>query len=307
MEIDRIVRERLALEASTMQPRYLDLGIVTGQGRRIRVLRRLMTGASIAACVVGVWLVATAVGEGDKGTTLHEVVAPDATRAALDAEATETVKAFVSAVDDRNENRSWEFLSSNAQQRVGSLDDWAQKRNEVSRFLSWIAAPEVDVVLTQLPLESGDRFVATAVAPPADGQALLQAVPLIQSGDGFMIDLVSADFRRSVSLEPLNPKFYSGVSCESCPEGISKWPEVRDETLFSVALEPAGEVDDVWFAVGSEWVAAAEAAAENDRMIAEATFDGGEVEPGEKVFLVAIQTNAGLLETYGYRVVYTQN
>lgn len=305
MDIDAAAKERFASEAERMQPKHLDLGAVVGRGRRMRATRRMVSAIAVAASLAAILLVGTQLWEGGRqsGETIPELVAPMAQNAALDAEATETVKRFISALDDPDERRSWELLAPGTQDRIGSMARWAQQRGKVSSFLSWVAAPDVDLVLTRFPPVSGERFVATAVAPPADGRALLQPIPLVHNGSGFLVELASTDFVHSISLEPLTPRFESGCAGEGCSDGLPEWSQISDGDLFRVALEPGEKVADVWFAVGSEWIADAELTLSDGQAIAEATFEAGEVEPGEKVFLVAIRTDE-TFEAYGYRVTY---
>ena len=308
MDIDAVLRARFAAEAEAMEERELDLDSIVRRGKRVTVVDRGLRFAAVVAALAVSTFVATSLwgGSGTKGETFPDFAAPPGQMAALEVDASEAVTRFIKAVGDGNARGSWRMLTADAQNRVGSFSEWERERRGVHSFLSWVLAPDVDVVLTKFPPAAGDRFVATAVARPEGGRALLQPFPLVRMPDGqFLIDLASTTFDRSLSLEPLNPVFMSGVAPAPCPgddcNETPEWPVVRHGDLFGVALEPSEKVGDVWFAIGSEWVAIAELDIAENRIVAEATFDGEGVTPGEQVFLVAIRTDE-VLETYGYRV-----
>lgn len=310
MDIDAVLRARFAAEADAMEERELDLGTIVRRGKRVTVVNRGLGFAAVVAAVAVTSVVVTSLwgGSATKGETFPELAGPRGQAVALEEDAAEALTRFVKEAGDSEARGSWDLLTGGAQERIGSLSEWERERKSVYSFLSWILEPDVNVVLTRVP--PGDKFVATAVAPPEGGKALLQAVPLVRMPNGeFLVNLASTSFSRSVSLEPLSPVFMSGVapvpcSGENC-DGAPEWPVVRDGDLFGVALEPSEKVADVWFAIGSEWVAIAELNFSDGRVVAEATFNAEGVTPGEQVFLVAVLTDE-ILETYGYRVTYEE-
>ena len=314
MDIDAALRARFASEAEAMEDRQLDLASITRHGKRKRMGTRVLSVAAVvAALTVTTFAVSSLMGSATKGETLPDLAQPQGgVTQALVNEADETLTRFLKeTADSEGSVKSWALLTEDAQERVGSLSEWDKERKNVSNFLSWAPGPDVRVVLTQLPPSTGDRYVATLVAKPEGGNAFLQPVPLIRAPDGFLVDLASPDFVRSVSLEPLNPRFMAAAVSPGCSPGedcaveLPEWPVVKDGDLFGVALEPAEKIADVWFAIGSEWVAAAELSISGERVVAEATFDAEGVTPGEQVFLVAIRTDDAF-ETYGYRVNYEE-
>ena len=314
MEAEAELKQAFALEADTMRPKQLDLRAITRHGRRKRSLKGLTLVAAAVASIVGVTVLGVEVWEDTrpKGETLSPVAGPDGNEE-LQLEAAESVKHFFTVLDAPDERKSWDLLTPAAQQRIGSLSKWEAKRSKVTSFLSWVAAPEVDVTLARLPASEGDLYVATATAPPADGKALLQAIPLSLSDDGFLIDLASAEFGRTVSLEPLNPVFMGAVApadpdCtgEGCSRDLPELQKVSDGDVLSVSVAPVRQIDQIWMAVGSQWVAEPTLSPDGAGVLAEATFDGSDVETGQTVFLVAVRTPGGLLEAFGYRVMHEE-
>ena len=313
MDIDAALRARFASEAEAMEDRPLDQGKIIGRAKRMRTGTRVL---AVAAVVVGLGVTTLAVtslmGSAPKGKTIPDLALPkgQATEA-LTAEAHQVLTRFLKeAGDGEGAAESWALLTPDAQARIGSVRDWNKERRETYSFLSWALAPDVEIVLTGFA--PADRFVATAVAKPEAGRALLQPVAMVRTPSGdFLIDLPSTSFVRSVSLEPLNPRFMAAAVSPDCSPGedcaveLPEWPVVKNGDLFGVALEPSQKISDVWFAVGSEWVAAAELTISDERVVAEATFDAESVTPGEQVFLVAIRTDEAF-ETYGYRVTYEE-
>lgn len=308
MDLESALRARFAAEADAMENRPLDLDFITARGNRMRNGTRVLAAAALlVGLAVTSFAVSSLTGSDPKGETFAGP-ASVAGSAALSAEAEEAVHSFLrETVADTGGSTSWEMLTQDARDRVGSLREWNRERQDVYGFLGWALGHDVDFVLTQLPPSTGDRYVATLVAEPNDGSALLQPLPLVKTPDGFLVDLASPSFVRSVSLEPLNPRFMAAAVSPDCSPGddcaveLPEWPLVKDGDLFGVAIEPAEKIADVWFAIGSEWVAAAELSSSGERVIAEATFEAEGVTPGEQVFLVAIRTD-GAFETYGYRV-----
>ena len=312
MDVDAALRASFLSEAEAMEDRRLDLAAITRQGKRKRAGKRVFAVAAIVAgLAVTSFAVSSLTGSDIKGEAIPDLALPQGQATeALRTEAEQVLTRFLKeTADSEGAKESWELLSDDAQGRIGSLRVWERERKDVDSFLSWVLGPDVEVVLTSFPPE--DRFVATAVAKPEGGSALLQPVPLVKTPDGFLVDLTSTSFVRSVSLEPLSPRFTAAAVSPDCSRGedcapeLPEWPVVKDGDLFGVALEPSEKIGDVWFAIGSEWVAAAELSNSGERVVAEATFDGEGVTPGERVFLVAIQTDEAF-EVYGYRVAYEE-
>ena len=314
MDIDAALRARFASEAEAMEDQHLDLAQIIGRGKRARAGTRVFAVAAVAtALAVTTFAVSSLTGSSTKGDTIPDPAGPQGqVTEALMSEADQTLTRFLKEAGDSGGGAdSWELLTHDAQQRIGSLIEWNRERADTYGFLSWALAPDVDVVLTKFPPAAGDRFVATLVAKPEGARGLLQPVPLVHTADGFLIDLASTSFVRSVSLEPLNPRFMAATASADCSPGedcvveLPEWPVVKDGDLFGVAIEPSEKIGDVWFAVGSEWVAAAELTISDGRVVAEATFEADGVTPGVQVFLVAIRTDDAF-ETYGYRVTYQE-
>jgi hypothetical protein len=121
-----------------------------------------------------------------------------------------------------------------------------------------------------------------------------------------LFDLPSATLDYTISLVPEVPELFACAAPACDPRDV--WPEIADGTTFSVALTPGEEVRDVWFSIGgNEWVARGEVSEAGDAVRAQATFDGTGVPEGTHVYLVTIETDDGLLETYGYRVVFDRS
>jgi hypothetical protein len=303
VDIEVFVRARLDDEASRMRPRALDRSKIVVTARRRRLIRGALVSTMTVASLGLVASLGVAVWDDmhPKGRTIVGTLSP-ASLAELETEATRTLKSFVRSLAAERVDPSWDLLSSRARLRIGSRDEWDSARRSFASFLRWVPRDDVDVVLAAIPSSSNDRFVATAIAPPSDGAALLQPLALVRDGDSFLIDLASADLSRSVSLEPVYPEFMSMPACAPPECAEIDWEDIHRGDSFSVILTPANEVETVWFSVGSEWVSEAQIERGDSDVVAEATFDGSGVDDGVKVFLVTIENRDGSLVPYGYRV-----
>ena len=297
MEFEKHLRDRFQEDAVLMRPKHLDLRSTLSRGRRSALLRSVAIPVAAACLLAAGWVGYRGVFRDDKGHTVTAGLGNGAIAEADQDAAAATLKAFVTALGEQDEN-SWRYLSPRAQDEIGSQREWQDEKKRLGSFLEWVPTSSVDVLLIDVPVASDDRYVAVAVAPATPHRALLQPVPLTHEGDEWLIDITPDELLfRPVSLEPLAPRFSSGVSGEEL-----SWPEISGGDALSVAVEPASDVREVFFAVSSEWAGQADLIEEDDRFLAEGTFDSAGVTSGEQILLVVIVRIDGSLVTYGYRV-----
>lgn len=294
----------LASDAEAMTPRTLPIESIVAAGHRRFVWRRAAVSCVAVACVAGLTVVTVnLIARNEIQGRVIESAEPSVTE--LQPEAERTLKRFVGALNAKHDRAAWNALSNRARDSVGGFHLWSAARGRLASFVGWIDAQDVEVVLTRIPGGEAPRYVATAVAPPEGGRALLQPVTLLRDAGRLVVDLTAADLSREVSLDPVTPMF---VAAACSPEGGCAAPEppvISDGMLFNVSLTPGGGIAHVWFSIGSEWTAEAELAiASRNVLPAQATFEPDDMEPGEKVFLVTIETREGKLINYGYRVDY---
>lgn len=302
MNVEDVIRKQLHETSARIPLRPIDLDEVRRTARRGERVRRAVLTVTIAACVgVGAIGVTSLVDSAPKGEKVNVPVGPGAgTLSGEDAQ--DLMARFMRRLEARDADGSFELLTPAARARAGGRSEWLDAMEPLRTFLDWTPGADVDTTVTSLSTGIGERHVVTFTAPVQDDTALLQPI-VFEVVDGEpLLDLPSITLRRSIMFESLAPQFYACSSASDC-DPRELWPDVSDGDDFSVMLTPGDEVTDVWFSVGgSAWIARASLVDAGDAVRAEATFEGSEVADGTNVFLVAIETRDGLLETYGFRV-----
>ena len=303
MNLEERVRSELQLAADALPERRHEFAPTLRAGRRSLLWRRAaMVAAAVAVSALGVMSVASLAPVG-------ESVPPGSTRVpGSDAsEIDATITSFHSLVEEDRVQESWAMLTPGARQRVGTTEDWSAVLRDLRAEIGWIDEADIDLSVTKLPRPVPSTYLATYTAPVRDGSALLEVFAVEEHGSEFLVDI---DLRQDISLLPEVPRF---MACSPPCEPEDLWPEVSAGDVFSVVLEPTDassrpKIENVWFAVGAgDWVGRATLTDEDGDVVrAQVKFDPEDVSEGENVFTVSIETVDGMLETYGYRVIYTE-
>ena len=306
MITEQELREKLKAAGQAMPLRTVPYEQVLRRARpeRRRFLAVLVAAAVVVAglSIIGGIRIAGMIADRDRGGPIDPADRGDGpTRERIKP----VLDTFVNGLRDERAAATWDLLTPRAREAIGDLDSWRTTMNDVEYLFTWIGRRPLDVYVTPLP---GSAAIVTAAERQShEGAWLLTTFPVRDVSGEVLIDL---DVRRSVSLEPESPLFEASVPCspeaDDCPSVEDLRPTISTGQTFSVFLDPATEVDEVWFSVdGGSWITRADLAPVEGGVRATARFDGADL-PSESVFVVAISRPDGGFDSYGYRVVYEQ-